>query len=65
MFPIVLLERYFMYECCVKFVRFLQPFFFCLVPTATENSVSRAAFTKHLQSLHSVDCAASVCCSLL
>lgn len=56
MFLIFLLEKYFMYLCCV---------FFSLVPTATENVVSRAAFTKHLQSLHSVDCAASVCCSLL
>lgn len=39
--------------------------FFLPVYTATENVVSRAALTKHLQSLHRVDCAASVCCSLL
>lgn len=39
--------------------------FFSPIYAATENVVSRAALTKHLQSLYGVDCAAAVCCSLL
>lgn len=54
-------------ECLQSLIEttFNYLFFSLLVYTAPENVVSRAAITKHLQSLHGVDCAAAVCCPLL
>lgn len=49
----------------VSSVLFFLMAFVSPIYTATENVVSRATLTKHLQSLYGVDCADAVCGPLL